>query len=136
MGEAEATFGVQAEEAEGGKCGGEEVGDGLRVVGVRVVGLGQVGEEVGDGLQAQLPAGDFGRGRVVEQLDGVVQAADRCREPELLGGVGAEGRVVEDRGGEDGGVGDARLDPVGFGVASACGAFCCTEGGGDRYAAR
>ena len=40
--------------------------DGLLVVGVRVVGLGQVGEEVGDRLQAQLPAGDFGRGRVVE----------------------------------------------------------------------
>ena len=66
----------------------------------------------------------------------MVQAADRCREPELLGRVGAEGWVVEDHGGEDGGVRNARLNPVGFGVASPCGAFCCAEGGGDCYAAR
>jgi hypothetical protein len=45
VGEAEAAFGVLAQEAERGEGGEEELRDGLRVVGVGGVGLRQIGEE-------------------------------------------------------------------------------------------
>ena len=133
MREAEAALHVLAEEAEGGEGGEEKVGDGLWVVGVGFMGLRQVGEEGGDGLQAQLAAGHLGRGRVVEELDGVVEAADRRREPEVFGRVGGEGGVVEDGRRVDGGVHDAGFDAVGLRVAGPCCAFGCAQRRGDRY---
>ena len=129
--EAEGAFCVLAEEGEGGKDGEEEVGDCLRVVGVGGVRLGEVGEEGTDGLQGKLFTGDFGRGRVVEELDGVVEAADPGGEPQVFGRVGAKGGVVEDGGRVDAGVRDAGLDAVGTGIAGDGGAFGSGEGGGD-----
>ena len=94
--QAQAAFGVLAEEAKRGKGREEEVCRCLGVVRVRGVRFGKVREQVRDGLQGELFAGYFGRSWVVEQLHGVVQAADRGREPEAFGRVRAEGGVVED----------------------------------------
>jgi hypothetical protein len=131
VGEAEAALHVLAEEGQGGEGGEEELGDGLGVVGVGGVRCGEVGEKSGDGLEGELFAGDLGGGGVVEELDGVVEAADRRREPEVLGRVGAEGGVVEDGGRVDAWMADAGFDAVGLGVAGDGGALGGGQGGGD-----
>jgi hypothetical protein len=94
--ETEAALRVLAEEAQGGEGGEVELRDGFGVVGVGGLGLGEVDKEVRDGLQRELLARHFGRARVVEELDGVVEGPDRRGEPQVLGRVGAEGGVVQD----------------------------------------
>jgi hypothetical protein len=81
-----------AEEAQGDEGGEVELRDGFGVVGVGGLGLGEVGEEVRDGLQLELFARHFGRARVVEELDGVVDGPDRRGEPQVLGRVGRRRR--------------------------------------------
>lgn len=130
--EAEAALHVLAKEAEGGEGGEVELRDGFGVVRVGSFGPGEEGEEARDGLQRELLARHFGRARVVEELDSVVEGPDRGREPQVLGCVGAEGGVVQDCGGKYIGVTDASFDAVGFGVAGDRGALGGGEGGGDR----
>ena len=75
--ETEAALHVLAKEAEGGEGGEVELRDGFGVVGVGGLRLGEVGEEVRDGLQPELFARHFGRAWMVEELDSVVEGPNR-----------------------------------------------------------
>jgi hypothetical protein len=85
-------------------------------VGFVGLALGQVGEEIGEGSDAEM----LDRGLVagtVETFDGVVEGADAGREPEALRGVAGEFGVEDDDAGRKIGRVDARLAPLVIGEA-------------------
>lgn len=121
---------VEAEEAQGGVGGEVEVEDDVLVARVGFV-LGQVVEELLDGGEGGVVGRHGGGGRVVLELDGVVEGADARGQKQIGRAVQGEFAVVQDKGGVDGGVGDAGLDAVGLRVAGEGRAFGGGQGGGD-----